>query len=73
MLTCKVKKWGNSVGVIIPKGTVKEMGIRPDDTLIIRIEKRENPLKELCGALPLLKPTKRLLREIRKDLESKYL
>ena len=73
MLVSKVKKWGNSLGVLIPRRTAQEMGIRPDDTLIIRIEKKQNPLKELSGAFPDLKLTKKELQDIRHDFESRYL
>ncbi len=73
MLTCKVKKWGNSLGVVIPNGKAKEMGIRPEDTIIIRVERKENPLRELYGALPLLKPTKKVLHEARRNFFGKHL
>lgn len=33
----KVKKWGNSMGVILPK----EMGVKPDDEVLAKLVKLE--------------------------------
>ena len=73
MICAKTKQWGNSIGVIIPKDMVREMGIKPNEEICFEVKKRKtNALKELFGALPFSKPTEQLLRESRKELESKY-
>ncbi|MBI1969665.1 AbrB/MazE/SpoVT family DNA-binding domain-containing protein [Candidatus Woesearchaeota archaeon] len=69
MVTCTIRKWGNSMGVIIPKEVSLQLGLKPEDKVMVRIEKKENPLKEAFGALSFSKPTMQLLREIRKELE----
>ena len=38
----KPKKWGNSVGVIIPKEIIEKENITLRDELIIHIEKKKN-------------------------------
>ncbi len=72
MLACTVRKWGNSLGIIIPKERAQELRIRAEEEVWIDIQKKENPLKELFGALPKLKNGKELLKEVRRE-ESKYL
>ncbi len=45
------KKWGSSIGVILPKNVVEAKRIRENDELIIEIKKR--PLAgELFGKFP---------------------
>lgn len=38
----KPKKWGNSIGIIIPKEIVDQQRITLDDELIIHVEKKKN-------------------------------
>lgn len=40
--TAKPKKWGNSLGVIIPKEIVEKEKITLDDELILHIEKKKD-------------------------------
>lgn len=49
MIITKVRKWGNSFGVIIPKDELRERNICENQEIIIEITKKENPLKELFG------------------------
>ena len=69
----KTKKWGNSIGVIIPMETADKLNIKPEETIVIEINKKENVLKELFGAMKSKKPTEQMLKEVRKELESKWL
>ncbi len=41
-VTAKPKKWGNSIGIIIPKEIVDLEKITTDDELVVRIEKKKN-------------------------------
>jgi antitoxin MazE len=38
MTITRIKKWGNSYGIRIPKERMEEMGIRPDDIVEIHLE-----------------------------------
>ncbi len=40
--TAKPKKWGNSIGIIIPKKIIEQQKITLKDDLIIHIEKKED-------------------------------
>ena len=65
----KTKKWGNSIGVVIPKVIVEEIGIRADEKVTIDIKKR--PLvKEFFG---LLKDWKRPTQEIKDEMRAGWL
>ena len=72
MIEVEAKQWGNSVGVIIPKTLIEELKIKPGERILINVEKKENPLKELFGFGKGKKLEKTFL-ENRKLLESKYL
>lgn len=73
MIKCQTKPWGNSIGIIIPKDVVRELNIKPYEDIFVDIEgKSGNVLREMFGKIKFSKPTKQLLKEIRKDLESKY-
>ncbi len=71
MITTKVKEWGNSIGVIIPKDAAERLNIKPGDEISMEIEKKGNALKEIFGTGRYKKTTEELLNETRKN-ESKY-
>ena len=72
MIAAKKRKWGNSLGIIIPKEEVENLNLKENQIVILEITKKENPLKELFGFGKLKKPTEELLKEIR-EKESKYI
>jgi hypothetical protein len=49
-ITCKTRRWGNSIGVVLPKKELEELRIGSDETVCIEIRRKDNPLKELFGA-----------------------
>jgi len=73
VIEVKTKQWGNSIGVIIPKDVISNLKIKPEETILIEVEKKENPLKELWGFGKGKKLTQKTRLESRKLLESKYL
>lgn len=75
MIVCRTKQWGNSMGIIIPKEIAKEKGIGIDEEVLVDIEKKSKKtvLQELFGALSFHgKSTEEILKESRKEMESKY-
>jgi hypothetical protein len=67
----KTKKWGNSLALIIPRKTVKELDLRSGDEIFIsQIEKKGNALQELFGSNPGSKLSLKEFRE--KEIFSKY-
>ena len=69
----KTKQWGNSIGIIIPKDVVDDLSLVPGEEVDIEIEKKQNVLKELWGSLNWGKDKKKVLAEVRKELEGKWL
>lgn len=69
----KTKKWGNSIGIIIPSETIERLNIKPEEEIVIEIEKKSNVLRELFGALKFEKTTEQLLKESREEMESKWM
>ncbi len=71
MITCHTKKWGNSLGLIIPREEVRQLHLHEDQQLVIDIVAIENPLKELFGFAKENKITKNEFQQTRALLESK--
>ncbi|MEK6850493.1 MAG: hypothetical protein AABX85_02880 [Nanoarchaeota archaeon] len=70
----RTKQWGNSIGIVIPAEAVDKFRLKPNENLVIEINKKDNVLKELFGALNHnKKPTEQILKEARKELDSKWL
>ena len=61
----KAKSWGNSVGVIIPK----ELGIKPDDELLVKVAKVEKRGKAgaAWGLFRKKADTQAILDELKED------
>ena len=47
----KTRKWGSSIGVVLPKELVEEIGIKPDETIRIDVKKAVK-VKDVFGILP---------------------
>ena len=74
MLTAKTRKWGSSIGIVIPKNVAEELKIRENQEVFFEVKPKGNPLKELfgMGIGKTKKSTEQLLKEIR-GKESKYI
>ena len=59
----KVRKWGRSFGVVIPKDKINEEGIKENETIKLLIGKKNNVLKETFGTIKLKRPTQEILDE----------
>jgi antitoxin component of MazEF toxin-antitoxin module len=73
MIRCKTKKWGNSLGVIIPKKEVQELNLSEGQTIMLDIVNSENPLKELFGFAKNNKISREEFLKTRRSLESKWI
>ncbi len=63
MLT-KVKRWGNSLGLIVPADIVRSQGLRDGDTIQIDFRGRIRTFEELGGSIHLRTNLRTLLREM---------
>lgn len=67
----KLRKWGNSVGVVIPIEILKKRNLREGEEVVIEIEKKE-PIANVFGSLKNWKiDSQRVKDKIRKE-ESKH-
>lgn len=60
----KTKKWGNSIGVILPKSVVESRKIRENDEIVIEIRKQPI-MNQLFGKFP--RTSKRTAQEIKDE------
>jgi len=67
------KRWGNSIGVVIPAEMTEKLNLKPEEKVIIDISKKSNVLKDLFGTLKIKKSTEKMLKDARADIESKWL
>ncbi len=73
----KLRAWGNSVGVILPKELVKEEKLSIDDEVEVIVKKKSNPLKDAFGKLREFKAKSdksidEILREVDEELKSRF-
>lgn len=73
----KLKAWGNSIGVVLPKEALKEEGLSINDEVEITLKKKLSPLKEAFGKLKEFKAkssksTEEILKEVDEDLKSRF-
>ena len=64
-MLAKIKQWGNSLAVVIPRNKVEEFRLKAGEIVAINLEKKSNVLKELFGAIHFSKPVEKLLKESR--------
>lgn len=65
MLYTRLKKWGNSYGIIVPVEHVKKNGFTENEIIEVEIRKRKNPLKPLFGTLTRKRNAQEIKNEIR--------
>ena len=59
----KVRKWGRSFGVVIPKEKIIKEGIKENETVRLLIGKKTNVLKETFGTMKFKRSTQEILDE----------
>lgn len=72
-INAEVRRWGNSMGVILPMRRVRNLGIVEGDRVVIEIKKQGNVLKELFGTSKSLGNTKEIIKRAREELKSKWM
>lgn len=72
MIVGRIRKWGNSVGLLIQKEDARKLGLHENEEVAVSIVKKSNVLRELFGSAHYTKPTAQILKEIRAN-ESKYM
>lgn len=68
MIECEsiARKWGNSIGLTVPKEIVKRINLKENEKIKFIIVEHQNPLKRTFGILKgWKKPTKQIIEEMR--------
>lgn len=69
-LKTKIRRWGNSFGVVVPITKVNQENIKEGDEVVILINKKEgNVLRETFGTLKFKKSTDKIMKEIDENLD----
>ena len=69
-LRTKLRKWGNSFGIVVPIKAIAEEGAREGDEVTVLMRKdRGNVLRETFGTHKFKKSVKQLMKEADKELE----
>ena len=71
----RLRKWGNSLGIVVPKNTVKDSHLEEGEevtALLVKEDKKINILKEMFGSLKFKKPIAQIMREIDEELDSEF-
>ena len=70
MIECETitKKWGNSMGVTLPKEVVKRAHLKEHERIRILILKQDTTLKNLFGMVKSKKSGQQIKDEIRREL-----
>ncbi len=69
----RTKKWGNSIGIIIPSEAVERLNIKPEEKIVIEINRKGNVLEEMFGTMKSKKTAKMMVNEARKEMKSKWM
>ena len=64
----KLRKWGNSFGIVIPHSKVEKESIKEGTEVKVLINENENVLKETFGTFKFKKSTQEMMGEIDKEL-----
>ena len=69
----RLKAWGNSVGIVIPKEEIKKEGLHVNQKIKVVITPIKTlKVKDIFGKLKLGINTKELLKEVDEELDSKF-
>ena len=69
----KTKKWGNSLGVILPADLVKAEHLKGGEEVVIKVERKHNVFKEMFGAVKFKGDPTKTIKKMRKEWDSKWL
>jgi putative addiction module antidote len=67
-LTTKIRKWGNSYGVIIPQEILRKKNLKEGEEIDVIMVKKGNVLRETFGTLKFKKFTEQMMKETDKEL-----
>ncbi len=69
----KTRTWGNSLGIVIPRNLVEELGIVSGEEVLVEVNKKGVVLKDLFGSVLLKRKTSNILKDVRRELEGEMI
>ena len=67
-IKAKTKKWGNSIGILIPKEAIRKENIKPDQEVTVLISAKPiTKVKDIWGTMKFKKSTEELMREVDRE------
>ena len=64
----KLRKWGNSFGVVIPQKAVQSENVKEGDEITLLLSKNKPNLTKLFGKHTFKKPIEHVMKDIDRDL-----
>ncbi len=65
----KLRRWGNSLGIVVPQKIIENENVREGDEIIILLSKeKDNVLREMFGTFKFKEPVERLMKEVDNEL-----
>ncbi len=65
----KLRKWGNSLGIVVPQIVIEKENTKEGDEVIILFKKEnDNILEEMFGTFKFKKSVKELMKEVDEEL-----
>ena len=69
----KLRAWGNSIGLVIPKEDVIKENLRPDQKVKVIITPIKTvKVKDIFGKLKFKRSTEAIMKEVDKELDTKF-
>jgi antitoxin component of MazEF toxin-antitoxin module len=62
-----LRKWGRSFGIVIPIDKLREINIKENEEIEVKVIKKDNPLRKTFGLLKFKRTTKEILDESDKE------
>ncbi len=67
-INTRLRKWGNSFGIVIPQKAIEQSSAKEGDEVTILFKKEKPNLHKLFGAHKFSKPTEELMNEMDEEL-----
>ena len=67
-VTARIRKWGNSFGILISQETMRRKGMKEGEEIDAILLKKGNVLKETFGKVKFKKTTEQMMKETDKEL-----
>ncbi len=68
-MRARIRKWGNSFGIMIPGAFLKEKDLNLNEEVFVEVNKRKN-IEKLFGICHFKRSTKSIMKEIKEGYDT---